>query len=894
MNSDKHLYLIDGYGLAYRAYFAMIRNPLTNSKGLPTSAVFGFTNYLLRILQDDQCTYCAVVFDSPKPSFRKQLYSEYKANRAKMPEDLSIQIPYLYKMVECLNVPSIVKDGYEADDILASITRRAEREGFLVSLITKDKDLMQLVSEKVQILAPETGGTFTKMGPKEVNEKMGVPPERIGDLLALMGDSSDNIPGIPGIGPKTALKILQKAETVENLIKDLSVIDNAKLRTKIETNIDSLHLSTKLVTLCCDSCDDIDLSTLKRENVRVESCIQLFQEMEFNSFLKNPLFDTTKKTDCAVHVIDSLSTLAALVEKIEEVGIVSIDTETTSLQPRGADIVGISIAVTDTQAWYVPLGHHDGNTVPLDKALSLLKPMIESETVKKIGQNLKYDYQVFKNYSIIMRGIYFDTLVAAYLIDPGRRQYSLDALAAQWLNIRTIPIESLIGKKGVNQKSFAEVSVDDAATYAGEDAVIPLQLMKLLLPILQERDLVTLFEKIEMPLITVLAEMEWYGILVDGKLLKELSLEYGEQLTKISNEVYALAGEEFNLNSPKQISEIFFNKLGLPKSKRTKTGLSTDVNALEKLSIQYPIARKLLDYREVQKLLSTYIDSLPNQVHSRTGRVHTSFNQTITATGRLSSNDPNLQNIPIRTENGKRIREAFIAPENSLLVCADYSQIELRILAHLSGDTHLIEAFQNDQDIHTQTASAVYGVFPELVTSEMRRTAKTINFGLMYGMGPINLSRQLGISFREAESFIAIYFKQFPTIQRFMNECIEKARTNGYSETLMGRRRYLPDITAENRRVREAAERTAINTPVQGTAADIIKIAMITIDEHIKSAFPEAVMLLQVHDELVFEVPRNSVTAFKQWVAEKMNNAYPLSVPLKVDVGEGENWCTAH
>jgi DNA polymerase-1 len=492
-----------------------------------------------------------------------------------------------------------------------------------------------------------------------------------------------------------------------------------------------------------------------------------------------------------------------------------------------------------------------------------------------------------------MGGISFDTLIAAYLIDPGKRQYNMDALAAQWLNIKTISLESLIGK-GKNQKSFATVSVQDAAEYSGEDAVIPLKLMKVFQPLLKERNLGTLFDTIEIPLVTVLAEMEWYGVRINTAFLKKLSEEYGTKLAQISKEIYDLAGEEFNLNSPKQISEIFFTKLGMPKSKKTKTGLSTDVNALEKLAPDYPIAQKMLEHREVQKLLSTYIDALPGQVNEESGRVHTSFNQTITATGRLSSTSPNLQNIPVRTDAGRRIREGFIAPDGKMFVSADYSQIELRILAHLSKDKRLIQAFKEDRDIHTETASAINNIFPEMVTPEMRRAAKTINFGLMYGMGAINLSRQLSISFREAQEFIDAYFEQFPSIHKFMDKCIKDARKNGFSETLLGRRRYLPDINAEQRRVREAAERTAINTPVQGTAADIIKIAMVNIQNEISDTFNDAQMILQVHDELVFEMSKKDSDQFADWVAEKMSSAYTLNVPIKVDTGSGENWSKAH
>ncbi|HEX7511514.1 MAG TPA: DNA polymerase I, partial [Chitinivibrionales bacterium] len=525
--------------------------------------------------------------------------------------------------------------------------------------------------------------------------------------------------------------------------------------------------------------------------------------------------------------------------------------------------------------------------------LTALKDILESEQIAKIGQNLKYDYQVFKNHGLTLRGISFDTMVAAYVIDPGIRRYGLDALAQQWLGVATIPIESLIGK-GKSQKSFAQTAIAEAARYSGEDAVAPLHLKSIFEPILAQRSQESLFRDVEVPLVRVLADMEWQGIRIDTDLLARLSKDLTAKLDQISKDIYGLAGAEFNLNSPKQIGDILFVTLGLPKSKKTKTGLSTDVDALEKLSGLHPIIPKLLEYREAQKLLSTYIDAFPEQILPESRRLHTSFNQTITATGRLSSTGPNLQNIPIRTEAGRKIREAFIAPPQYLIVAADYSQIELRVLAHLSKDGFLVEAFLSDRDIHAQTASAIYGVFPEMVTEEMRRSAKTINFGLMYGMGPINLSRQLNISFREAQSFIDAYFKQFPSIEAFMKGCIDKARIAGYSETILGRRRYLPELTSENRQVREAAERTALNTPIQGSAADIIKIAMVRIHRELPDRFPGAKMLLQVHDELVFEVPQSQADEFKLWAQAMMSGAYALDVPLKVDAGVGINWSEAH
>jgi DNA polymerase-1 len=893
---DKKLFIIDGHAIAYRAYYALIKNPLTNARGQPTGAVYGFANYLLRLLAEYKCPYIGVVFDSPEPTFRHEMYKEYKANREEMPDDMKSQIPLILQLVDKLNITRLARPGLEADDIIAHLTRRAEKEGFEVFIVTKDKDLMQLLGPKVHMLAFESSGDIALLGPQQVKEKMGVPPEQIRDLLALMGDSSDNIPGVPGVGPKTAQKILEKAGTIDKLLEDPSCVENEKLQAKIVEHKDTLLLSRRLATLHEDIDYQVTFDDLAARPVKKDECVEFFKELEFSSLLKNPLFTQDKKLDYAVSVIKNMEELHKVIEKIEKAKSVSIDTETTSLVPRQAGLVGISLAVDKNEAVYVPVGHtHDGGAgnLPLDKTLSALRGVLESGAIAKIGQNLKYDYQVLKGHGITLRGISFDAMVAAYVIDPGRRNYSLDAMAAERLGVATVPIGSLIGK-GKNQITFSEVPIADAARYSCEDVILPLYLKELFGPILDERKQTPLFRDIEIPLVAVLAEMEWEGIRIDDVLLTRLSREYTKRLAEISSEIYKLAGSEFNLNSPKQISVILFDKLSLPKSKKTKTGLSTDVDALEKLGDSHPVVPKLLEYREAQKLLSTYIDALGPQVLPESGRLHTTFNQTIAATGRLSSTNPNLQNIPVRTDAGRIIREAFVAPEGHVLVSADYSQIELRILAHVSKDPFLVASFMDDKDIHTQTASAIYGVFPEMVTQEMRRAAKTINFGLMYGMGPVNLSRQLGISFKQAQEFIDTYFKQFPTILSYMEASKQTARDSGFSQTLLGRRRYLPEINAENRQVREAAERTAINTPIQGTAADIIKIAMIHISEAAGESGFHFKMLLQVHDELVFEVKNTDAAAFKVWVCGMMSEAYRLNVPIKVDAGAGKNWSEAH
>jgi DNA polymerase-1 len=894
---DKKLFLVDGHAIAYRAYYALIKTPLTNSAGQPTGAVYGFANYLLRLINEYKCPYIAVVFDSEAPTFRHEMYKEYKANREEMPHDMKSQMPLIRKLVDLFNITLLSQPGLEADDIIAHMTRRATQNGFEVFLVTRDKDLMQLIDDsKVRMLSFEGSGRIEVIGANEVREKMGVPPSQIRDLLALMGDSSDNIPGVPGVGQKTAQKILEKAGTIDALLANPTIVENPKLAQKIVENREALILSRDLATLHFDVDYEVPLNECALKEVRKAECVAFFKEMEFTSLLKNPMFSLEKALDFSVTVPATIADLAAYVGRVGSAGALSVDTETTSLNPRQARLVGISLAIDKKEAVYVPVAHKpaggEGN-LPLQEVLACLKPVLESPSVLKIGQNLKYDYQVFKNYGITLCGLSFDAMVAAYVMDPGRRNFSLDAMAAEWLEASTTPIESLIGK-GKKQVCFDEVEIVRAARYSGEDVVIPLRLMELFKPVIEERKQVSLFNDIEMPLVAVLAGMEWEGVTIDTALLSRLSKEYTVKLNRISEEIYAIAGEEFNLNSPKQISEILFTKLNLPKSKKIKTGLSTDVDALEKLQASHPIVPKLLEYREVQKLLSTYIDALGPQVLPESGRLHTSFNQAVTATGRLSSTGPNLQNIPVRTEAGKTIREAFIAPPDHLLLSADYSQIELRILAHVSKDPFLVQSFHDDKDIHTQTASAIYGVFPEMVTPEMRRAAKTINFGLMYGMGPINLSRQLGISFRDAQAFIDSYFSQFPTIKSYMTTSIEKARSCGYSETLLGRRRYLPEINSQNRQVREAAERTAINTPIQGTAADIIKIAMVRIESAKKESGLNFKMLLQVHDELVFEVYKKDAERLKAWACGMMSNAYILDVPIKVDAGIGKNWSEAH
>ncbi|MDR0305952.1 MAG: DNA polymerase I [Chitinispirillales bacterium] len=887
--NEKKLYLIDGHALAYRAYYALAKNQLVNSKGIPTSAVYGFANYLLRLIDVYNCPYMAVVMDSSQPTFRHEAYPQYKANRKQMPEDLKTQIPYINELISAFNIPVVMRDGLEADDLIAVLTHKATASGFDVFLVTKDKDLMQLVSPNVTMLAPEGTGVFQTFGPDEVYAKMGIKPEQIVDYLALIGDSSDNIPGVPNIGPKSAVKILEKAD-VDQILADPAVLESPKLISKIEEYKEQLRISKMLATLKTDVDVDFEMDHLLRRNVDSARSLALLKELEFVSLMKNPIFGGGTNFEPSVQIVDSTDKISDIVCKIKEKGEVSIDLQIAGSLPRTSELVGITLALDSSSAFYIPLGHKTGGNLDKKSVLDLLTEIIESTKTGKIGDNFKVDFQVLRRQGLELRGIVFDTMLAAYLVDPGKRQYELFELVRDLFGFEIKTLERVVGKKD----TVADLLVDEIAPFAAQSACGVFLVKEKLEPVLAERNSMSLFTDIELALEYVLADLEWQGMLVDTKMFAAMSKEYTLELEQIAGEIYKAAGEQFNLNSPKQMADVLFVKLGLPRGKKTKGGAqSTNAEILEKLANDYPIVQKILDYREKQKLLSTYIDALPAQILPETGRVHTSFNQAVAATGRLSSTNPNLQNIPVRTESGRKIREAFAAPAGSVLVSADYSQIELRILAHLSDDNVLVQAFIDDKDIHTQTASVIYGIFPEMVTADMRRAAKTINFGLMYGMGPIKLARDLKISFTDAKRFIDSYFTQFPSIRKYMDTSIQKARDLGYSETLLGRRRYLPEINAGNHVVREAAERTAINTPVQGTAADIIKIAMVRVHPKLNE-WPGAKMLLQVHDELVFEVPQENADKFAGWVKEEMSAAYELKVPLKVDAGIGKHWGEAH
>lgn len=897
----KELIIVDGHALAYRAYFAMIRNPLINSKGMNTSAIYGFVGYILRLINLYRDSKFVITFDSKGDTFRKDMYSEYKSNRKPMPDDLREQMPYLDTFIQYLGLPILKKDGLEADDIIASLAIWGSQNGYAVKIVSKDKDLMQLIDDSIHQLTPENGGKFTEYDREKVKEKMGVYPDRVADLLAMMGDSADNVPGLPGVGPKTAIKILEAAGSVPALIENPDKAGTPKLAAKVRENIDLLKISYDLVILGNEIDFEINEDVITTNPLDFDKIKELFSELEFNAYLKDPIFnqseDDGKSTGdqelVPTKLIGSIEDLDNLISAIKEVGFCSIDTETTSLNKVEAELVGISIAIDTHLGYYIPLGHLVGENLPLDKTIERLKPILEDETIHKIGQNLKYDWQIFKNYNISLNGISFDTMIAAYLVNPTGRSFSMDNLAKEYLNHETIHIEELIGK-GKKQISFANVSVEDATKYAGEDAVIPLRLKEVLEPKLEEQKMLQLFNTMEINLVEVLAKLEYAGITIDTDRLAQLSEEYHKIVDRAQKEIFELAGEEFNLKSTQQLSKILFEKLGLPPGKKTKSGYSTNVEVLIKLAEEYEIAKKILKFREKQKLLSTYIDTLPTKISKKTGRLHASFNQTGVATGRLSSSEPNLQNIPVRTEDGRKIREAFVASKGKLLIAADYSQIELRLLAHFSQDPTLIEAFKNGADIHKETAAKMYKVTFEDVTSDMRRSAKAINFGLMYGMGPFKLSNELGISFAEAKNFIKSYFEEFPNIKKFMEEAKENAREVGYTETLFGRKRYLPELNSSNKMVRENAERVAVNTPVQGSGADIIKLAMISIANKIEKEQLPLTMMVQVHDELIFEADEKDALEMKNIVVEEMENACKLLVPLKVDAKIAKNWSEAH
>lgn len=888
------LYLIDGSAIAYRSYFGTIRNRLTTSRGEPTGAVYAFVNSLLKILNESRPDYIGIAFDAPEKTFRHQVYEDYKATREAMPEDLVKQLPYMFEFIKALNIPTIIMPGFEADDIIGTLAYRARQHNLLVYIVTGDKDFMQLLTDDVLILKPAIAGKEVEIIDAEgVLTKWGVKPHQIPDYLGLIGDSSDNIPGVKGIGPAKAQPLLQEFGDLEGVLNNLDRIGNPRIRDLIRDGAHLARLSKELATIKTDVPVNIDFEMLKVQNPDEEALQNLYKRLEFHSLLKQTeSIAPSPRPIKDYRTIQSLSEIRQLIAEIKHSDVFALDLETTSINPMIAEIVGVALSWKPHQGIYLPLrmpGGLFGNEEHL-QLLKELKPILEDEKLTKCGQNLKYDLLILKRYGYQVRGKIFDTMIAAYLIQPDAHSYKLDKLAQQYLNYQMQPIEELIGK-GKDQLTMDQVPVEKVTFYAAEDADVALQLQPILTQKMHSDQTWDVFQNIEMPLVPVLMTMEQNGVFLNVELLKQMSCGLDEQIAQLSQQIYDLAGCQFNINSPKQLGEILFDKLNLPKIK----GYSTDVTVLEKIKHRHPLPEAILEYRGLVKLQNTYLETLPQLVNPKTGRVHSSFNQTGTATGRLSSSDPNFQNIPIRTEIGREIRKAFVPQRTDwLILSADYSQIELRIMAHLSKDPELLRAFSENVDIHTRTAARVFGVAEEDVLPEMRRVAKVVNFGIMYGAGPFRMSEELNIPRAEATKLIKQYFNTYPGINAYIMKTLEEAREKGYVKTLAGRLRYVPDINSENRNIREAAERIAINMPIQGTAADMIKLAMIRIQAQIEEHKLRAMMILQIHDELLFEVPPDELDILKTIVVREMEWALPLDVPIHVEVGVGKSWYEAH
>ncbi|ABA87851.1 DNA polymerase I [Syntrophotalea carbinolica DSM 2380] len=886
----QRIYLIDGSSYIYRAYYAI--RQLSNSKGLATNAVYGFTNMLLKVVRDEQPDHLAVIFDAKGPTFRKEIYPEYKANRSAMPEDLRPQIPVIKELVKAFNMPALELEGYEADDIIATLARRFAERGMAVTVVTGDKDLMQVVSERVRLLDTMKDQV---VGLAEVAERFGGTPDKVVEVQALAGDSSDNVPGVPGIGEKTARTLIAQFGTLENLLANIDQVSGKKRQENLRQFGEQARLSKKLVSLVDDLSLDVDYDNFDLSEPNHEALTHLFKELEFHKLLQEFSSDERASGEHYQTVVTE-DQLDDLIHALKKAGRFAFDTETTSLVATRADLVGISFAIKPGEGWYLPVGHrYLGVPEQLDRALVIdkLRPLMADTQLAKIAQNAKYDLLVLRRAGLEVAGLSCDTMLASYLANPAAKSHGLDTLASELLGYRTIGYTEVTGK-GKKQIGFEEVEIEKATVYATEDADITLRLADKLEPQLAETGQGELFRTVELPLVTVLSDMEWQGVRIDADFLKGLSADMKTRLATLEGEIHELSGRSFNVASPKQLGEVLFEHLKLPRGKKTKTGWSTDVEVLTNLAEEHPIAARVLDYRSVAKLKSTYCDALPKLIHPDTGRIHTSFNQAVTATGRLSSSDPNLQNIPIRTEEGRRIREAFVPAEGNLLLAADYSQVELRILAHMADEPALKESFAHGEDIHARTASEIFGVFLELVTPEMRRQAKTINFGVLYGMSAFGLAKSLGIARKEAQTYIDNYFARYPKVLEFMEAKKAEAREKQYVTTLLGRRCAVPEIASKNGAVRGYAERNAINYPIQGSAADIIKVAMLRIHERLKAEKLETKMVLQVHDELVFDMPAAEQAAVENLVREQMEHAFELDVPLLVDMGVGRNWREAH
>lgn len=917
------LFLIDAYALIYRSYYAFIKSPRINSKGLNTSAVMGFCNTLNEVLTKEKPTHIGVAFDHGK-TFRHDAFPEYKAQREETPEDIKLSVPLIKQVLEAMHIPILQVDGFEADDIIGTIATRFGADGIDTFMLTPDKDYGQLIGPNVFMYRPRHGGGYEILGEKEVGEKYGIPtPAQVIDLLALMGDSADNFPGCPGVGEKTAAKLINQFGSIDNMLQHTDEI-KGKLREKVENAVEDIKMSKFLATIRTDVPMQLDLDELKVEQPDETKLRAIFEELEFktliNKFLnkgeskpktdnnqldlfaenttnesdepKNAKFESIKTTQHEYKLVENEEELRQLCDFFITKESVSIDTETTSTDAISAELVGLSFSVEEKKSFYVAV---PANYEEALKIVQIFKPLYESDKIMKIGQNIKYDYEVLTRYGVTLQGKMFDTMIAHYLIQP-ELHHNMDYMAETQLGYQTIHIEELLGPKGKKQKNMRDLSPTDIYEYAAEDADITLRLKNVLEPRLKELGVEELFWNIEMPLVRVLADMELNGVCLDTEALQDTSKIFTERMKQYEQEIYKEAGEEFNISSPKQVGDILFGKLQImDKPKKTKTGqYVTSEEVLQSLESKSPIVRNILNFRGMKKLLSTYIDALPKLINPRTGHIHTSFNQALTATGRLSSSDPNLQNIPVRTDDGKEIRKCFIPEEGCLFFSADYSQIELRIMAHLSEDENMMEAFREGHDIHRATAAKIWHVDIDKVTDAQRKKAKQANFGIIYGITTYGLAQRMDIPNGEAKELIEGYFRTFPKVQAYMEHAKEVARAKGYAETLFHRRRYLADINSRNATVRGFAERNAINAPIQGTEADIIKVAMVRIWERFKKEGIRSKMILQVHDELNFSVYPEEREQVESIVIEEMQNAYPLNVPLIADAGWGKNWLEAH
>jgi len=892
MNAKKTVYLVDGSAYIYRAYHA-IRN-LSSSKGMPTNAVFGFARMLIKLIEDKAPEYLAICFDMKGPTFRHEMYTEYKANRPPMPEDMVLQLPWIRKVVDGFQIPALEVAGYEADDLIGTLARQAGEAGFDVVMVTGDKDFMQLVTPTQIIWDPMKDQTID-VG--FIAEKHGVTPEQMIQVMGLSGDTADNVPGVPGVGPKTAINLVKEFGTIDELYARIDSVTKKKLHENLVTYREQALLSRDLVTISTAAPVTFDPQALSASPPDDDQLAELFKELEFRSLHKLYRGKQEQAAKDYRAIVDEQA-LDQLVEQLLAADLVAVDTETTALNPMLAELVGLSFSIADHSGVYIPCGH-DPQVVPQqlarDTVLAKLKPVLENQDLKKIGQNIKYDWIVLARHGVNLQGVFADTMLMSYLLDPSKRAHNLDRIAEDFLDYQTISYEEVAGK-GKKAVTFDQVPLDKATPYACEDADITRLAYQKLAGQMKALELEELLSKVEMPLLPVLLRMEMSGIRVDTDRLKALSDAFADELTGIEHDIYDLAGETFNIKSSQQLGQILFEKLELPVVKKTRKtkGYSTDVKVLTTLADQHELPALVLRHRTLAKLKSTYTDALLELVHPETGRIHTSFNQTVAATGRLSSSDPNLQNIPIRTEEGRRIREAFVPRDGWTLVSADYSQIELRLLAHCSGDPILIKAFADGEDIHARTAAEVFQTLPGFVDDNLRRQAKVINFGIIYGMSPYGLSQALKISQKMAKNYIDSYFDRYQGVKRYIDETIAQAHEDKQISTLLGRIRPLPDIASPNRNVRQFAERTAVNTPIQGTAADLIKLAMINADAALSHEKMKTTLLLSVHDEIVFESPPDELEEATQLVTELMESVWALDVPLKVNAAKGKSWAQAH